>query len=95
MQDGPLDCGIGPCVERMHPQMNAPKGPIEMSHEDVLRVKLEVLRREHRDLDDAIAALHDAVNPDQLTLRRLKKQKLMLKDRISRIEDELTPDIIA
>ncbi|MCT4683368.1 MAG: DUF465 domain-containing protein [Roseicyclus sp.] len=75
--------------------MNAPKGPSEMTHEDVLRVKLEVLRREHRDLDDAIAALHDAVNPDQLTLKRLKKQKLTLKDRISRIEDELTPDIIA
>jgi hypothetical protein len=35
------------------------------------------------------------VNPDQLTLRRLKKQKLSLKDRIAAIEDELTPDIIA
>ena len=33
------------------PQMNAPKGPSEMTDEDVLRVKLEVLRREHRDLD--------------------------------------------
>jgi hypothetical protein len=66
-----------------------------MSHEDVLRVRLEVLRREHRDLDDAIAALHDAVNPDQLTLKRLKKQKLKLKDQIARIEDELIPDILA
>jgi hypothetical protein len=72
--------------------MNAPS---EMTHEDVLRVKLEVLRREHRDLDDAIMALQEAVNPDQLTLRRLKKQKLSLKDRIAAIEDELTPDIIA
>ncbi len=72
--------------------MNA---PTEMSHEDVLRVKLEVLRREHRDLDEAIAALGDSTRPDQLTLRRLKKQKLALKDQIARIEDELTPDIIA
>lgn len=72
--------------------MNAPS---EMSHEDVLRVRLEVLRREHRDLDDAIAALHSAVNPDQLTLKRLKKQKLTLKDKIQQIEDELLPDIIA
>ena len=72
--------------------MNAPS---EMSHEDVLRVKLEVLRREHRDLDDAIAALHERVSPDQLTLKRLKKQKLVLKDKIQLIEDELTPDIIA
>lgn len=69
--------------------------PGEMSHEEVLRVKLEVLRREHRDLDDAIGALQASLNPDQLTLRRLKKQKLALKDEIARIEDELTPDIIA
>jgi hypothetical protein len=69
--------------------------PSEMSHEDVLRVKLEVLRREHRDLDTAIEALQEGLNPDQLTLRRLKKQKLALKDRIAAIEDELTPDIIA
>lgn len=75
--------------------MNAPSGPREMTHEEVLRVSLEGLKREHRDLDAAIAALHDAVNPDQLMLRRLKKQKLHLKDRIARIEDELTPDIIA
>ena len=67
----------------------------EMSPEDVLRVKLEVLRHEHRDLDDAIAALEDQGRADQFTLKRLKKQKLQLKDRISRIEDQLTPDIIA
>lgn len=75
--------------------MNAPSGPREMNHEDVLRVRLEVLKRQHRDLDIAIEALHDAVNPDQLTLKRLKKQKLMLKDQIARIEDELIPDILA
>lgn len=67
----------------------------EMSPEEVLRVKLEVLRREHRDLDDAIAALETQGMADQFTLKRLKKQKLSLKDRISRIEDQLTPDIIA
>ncbi len=69
--------------------------PPEMDHEDVLRVKLEVLRSEHRDLDDAIAALADKATADTLTLRRLKKQKLALKDRIQQIENELTPDIIA
>ena len=58
-------------------------------------VKLEVLRREHRDLDDAIHALDDSGRADQLRLRRLKKQKLHLKDQIAQIEDELTPDIIA
>jgi len=72
--------------------MNA---PMEMKHEDVLRVKLAVLRREHRDLDDAINALQERQVADPLTLKRLKKQKLVLKDRIAAIEDELTPDIIA
>ena len=53
------------------------------------------LQREHRDLDDAIAALDAEGRADPLTLRRLKKRKLMLKDRIQRISDEITPDIIA
>lgn len=69
--------------------------PPEMDHQEVLRVKLEVLRSEHRDLDDAISALTEKATADQLTLRRLKKQKLVLKDRIQQIENELTPDIIA
>jgi hypothetical protein len=68
---------------------------MEMQTEDVLRVKLEALRREHRDLDEAIHALEEKGTADQLTLRRLKKQKLVLKDRIAQIEDRLLPDIIA
>jgi hypothetical protein len=68
---------------------------MEMLTEEVLRVKLEALKREHRDLDEAIHALEDKGTADQLTLRRLKKQKLVLKDRIALIEDRLLPDIIA
>ena len=68
---------------------------ITMRTEDVLRVELEVFRHEHRDLDDAIAALIQIGTADQLTLKRLKKKKLTLKDMITRIEDRLTPDIIA
>lgn len=67
----------------------------EMNFEDMLRVKLEVLRREHRDMDAAIHALELTGRPDVLTLRRLKKQKLFLKDQIVRIEDQLIPNIIA
>lgn len=67
----------------------------EMDTEDVLRVELEVLKTEHRDLDAAITALAERAVSDQLTISRLKKQKLSLKDKISRIEDKLTPDIIA
>jgi hypothetical protein len=69
--------------------------PQEMDHEDVLRVELAVLRQDHRDLDAAIRAYEESLNPDMLAVRRLKRQKLALKDRIARIEDELTPDIIA
>ncbi len=68
---------------------------MEMNSEEVLRINLEVLKREHRDLDQAIYALEHSGRADQLTLRRLKKQKLGLKDRIARIEDQLLPDIIA
>jgi hypothetical protein len=68
---------------------------LSMKTDDVLRYELEVFRREHRDLDEAILALGEAINADQLTLRRLKKKKLALKDRIALIEDRLTPDIIA
>lgn len=72
--------------------MNA---PMTMDSEDVLRVKLEVLKTEHRDLDEAIHQMEQSGRADQLMLRRLKKQKLHLKDQIARIADILTPDIIA
>lgn len=68
---------------------------IEMNPEEVLRVKLGVLQREHRDLDEAIHAMAERGTSDQLRLVRLKKQKLALKDQIARIEYQLTPDIIA
>ncbi|APX23539.1 MULTISPECIES: YdcH family protein [Salipiger] len=74
--------------------MDAPQD-ISMKTEEVLRVELEVLRHEHRDLDDAIDALHTRGVVDALTLQRLKKKKLFLKDKIALIEDRLTPDIIA
>ena len=74
--------------------MNAPTD-LSMKTDEVLRVELEVLRREHRDLDDAINALTDRATSDQLTVQRLKKRKLRLKDLIAIIEDRLTPDIIA
>lgn len=67
----------------------------EMKSDEVLRIELEVFRREHRDLDEAITALVERGTADQLTITRLKRQKLALKDKITRIEDKLTPDIIA
>lgn len=69
--------------------------PPLLPREEVLRIKLELLQREHRDLDDAIAALDQAGRADPLSVRRLKKRKLMLKDEMQRLNDEITPDIIA
>ena len=60
-----------------------------------LRIRLAELAIEHRDLDAAIARF-DAVPPaDQLLLRRLKKRKLLLKDRVALIERMLEPDALA
>ena len=58
-------------------------------------LKLSLLRQEHRELDAEIQALVTSVASDQLLLTRLKKRKLMLRDLITRIEDEIGPDIIA
>jgi hypothetical protein len=60
-----------------------------------LRATLARLMQEHRDLDVAIEALHATPGSDILQIQRLKKRKLYLRDRISFIEDQLTPDIIA
>ncbi len=53
------------------------------------------LRAEHRQLDDEIIALEASTMTDQLSITRLKKRKLKLKDQITVIEDRLFPDIIA
>jgi hypothetical protein len=60
-----------------------------------LRANLARLMQEHRDLDAAIEALEHAPGRDRLQIQRLKKRKLQLRDRITFIEDQLTPDIIA
>lgn len=63
--------------------------------EIALRNKLEALKERHRNLDEAIAKLHENAQVDELQLRRLKKDKLMLRDQIAMLEDMLYPDIIA
>jgi hypothetical protein len=60
-----------------------------------LREQLARLRAEHRDLDAQIVAEEISPLCDQLLIKRLKKRKLALKDRITAIEDQLLPDIIA
>jgi hypothetical protein len=60
-----------------------------------LRAQLARLLQEHRDLDAAIEALQVSPGSDLLQVQRLKKRKLVLRDRIRFVENQLTPDIIA
>jgi hypothetical protein len=62
---------------------------------EALKAQLAALKTEHRELDEVITRLAAQAPLDQLELQRLKKRKLLLKDRITKIENELLPDIIA
>jgi hypothetical protein len=70
-------------------EMNQPSDPAELSR---LAHRLNELRVEHRDLDLAIARLHENIVADELAIKRLKKRKLQLKDAIIRFESALIPD---
>jgi hypothetical protein len=74
---------------------NKPAVAMTNEEERALREQLARLQQEHRDLDAAIAALATSPGSDLIQVQRLKKRKLVLRDQIRRIEDQLTPDIIA
>jgi hypothetical protein len=63
--------------------------------ETEIRARIEIARRDHRDLDAAIEALRLMPNVDMIQLQRFKKRKLKLRDEIALLEDMLIPDIIA
>ncbi|HWA60207.1 MAG TPA: DUF465 domain-containing protein [Caulobacteraceae bacterium] len=63
--------------------------------EAAIRARIADLRQQHQDLDAAVRALEGQPPCDQLQIARLKKKKLVLRDQITRLEDRLTPDIIA
>lgn len=71
---------------------NSPLNEEEVSN---LQAQLHELNLEHRDLDQVIAHLAVSPPPDDLLIRRLKKRKLALKDRILLLEEMLVPDIPA
>ena len=62
---------------------------------ELVRVKLKELKLEHRDLDDVITHLSQDQKLDELQVQRMKKRKLLLKDQISALEQQLVPDISA
>lgn len=68
---------------------------MQRTNDRELREQLTKLRAEHRELDDEIVAMETSGISDQLQIKRLKKKKLVLKDQITAIEDQLLPDIIA
>ena len=68
---------------------------MQRPNERELREELARLRAEHRELDAEIVAQEILTFADQVLIKRLKKRKLALKDRITAIEDQLLPDIIA
>ena len=68
---------------------------MDESEPQSLRERIDALRLEHRDLDEAISRLNRDPGINQLTLQRMKKRKLMLKDMIHRLESALIPDLDA
>ncbi len=71
---------------------------LETEEDEVARAlaaKLAHLRQDHQDLDAAVHALESQPSPDMIQIARLKKRKLVLRDQIVLLENQLTPDIIA
>ena len=67
-----------------------------MSEQEQAEIRLEYsrLKQEHADFDAAINAMI-ATGCDPLQIQRMKKKKLLLKDRLMMLEDRIIPDIIA
>lgn len=65
------------------------------SEQKELKHQLERLLKEHRELDEEITKLSHTVASDDVKIHRLKKRKLQLKDQITKLEDMLTPNLIA
>ena len=97
IQDFTVVLGSGPAKNPADTAAEAIRAAAVMNDEEEsdLKAQLARLRQEHRDLDVAIEALHNAPGSDLLQVQRLKKRKLVLRDKIIQIEDQITPDIIA
>ncbi len=65
------------------------------ANDEALAIRLATLEEEHRDLDAAIRALESSAPYERISIARLKKKKLQLKDEIQKLKDAMLPDIIA
>lgn len=70
-------------------------GDIHGANDEALVLRFAALTQEHADLDAAIQALESQPHHDRLSVARLKKKKLHIKDQMQRAKDQMTPDIIA
>jgi hypothetical protein len=87
------DCSAKPIAKRRRHRYHVPMAANDIfDAKAVLIAQLVELRTEHRDLDEAINRLQALPDDDELALRRLKKRKLLLKDRIAALERQLDPD---
>ena len=66
-----------------------------MQESEKLIQKLKRYEEEHRDLDQILIQLQEKHTVDFLQIQRLKKRKLVLKDKITNLKNELEPDSIA
>ena len=105
MTDGPREIpGDTPQDRRAHfhaidgdkaaPPPAAPEAP-DAANDEAVRMKIARLEEEHRDLDQAIQTMEERMPYDRLTIQRLKKRKLSLKDQITELHETILPDIIA
>ncbi|MDF1768066.1 DUF465 domain-containing protein [Maricaulis sp.] len=67
----------------------------EFLDQQALTDRIERLREQHETLNHEVDVLAENGVIDQLKFARLKKEKLRIKDQISQLEDQITPDIIA
>ncbi len=69
----------------------------DLTDEEIEEVaaRVEVLKIEHRDLDDAIATLQEQAFINPMQMRRMKKRKLFIKDMINKLESMMIPDMPA
>ncbi len=81
-------CALKPCEDTLVSQT------ADTDHA-ALKLRIEQLYLEHRDLDDVITGLIESTPHDQLQVQRLKKRKLFVKDQIILLQRQLTPDIPA
>ncbi len=100
MSDGepPIDDRVRPdiCMKTMESQrFTAHEEDFAGANDEALAIRLAALEEDHRDLDAAITALESSSPYERLSIARLKKKKLQLKDSIQTIKDQMLPDIIA